>query len=501
MSKALLEMVNVLAHEKNVDESIVLSALESALASAVKKASFSGTDADIVVKVNPVTGEQKAWRQWKVVPDEQGLQEPDREILQWEAKEDYSDQGPMEIGDYVIEPLPEVNVTGRRFATDAKQVILQKLREAERNQLLNEFLINYKDLKIVTGQVKRFDKGDLIVEVGRVDARLPRDQMIPREIYRIGDSVKAYVLKIDPTSRQQQITLSRTNTEFLAELLKQVVPEFNEGLLELRGVARIPGVRAKVAVQVKDKRIDPIGACIGVKGSRIQSVSNELYNEHVDIIRWSEQPAEFVVSSLSPATISSIIVHEDEGRMEVVTPDEENTRIAIGVDRVNQRLASELTGYQIDVMDNEEASQKREAEIAPRRQELIDSLNVNEEVAQVLIDNGIETVEEVAYLPEDELLSIEEFDEEAVSELRSIARNALITRALKREEFLKWADPKLIDLEGMSSGILEKFKPAGITTLDALSDLSTDELVEKTGIDAAKAGALIMAARGVLENE
>ena len=467
MSRDLLTMVEVLAHEKNVGQSVVLAALESALASAVKKAEFPGEDADIVVKVDPTTGDQKVWRQWLVVPDEQGLQEPDRQILQWEAKEDYSDQGEMNVGDYVRKPLPDVNVTGRRFATDAKQVIIQRLREAERNQLLKEFL----------------------------DARLPRHQMIPMENLRPGDRVRAYVLKIDPTSRQQQITLSRTCNEFLGELMRQVVPEINEGLLEIKGIARDPGIRAKVAVQVKDKRIDPIGSCIGVKGSRIQSVSGELMNERIDIIRWADQPAEYVMSALSPATISSIIVHEDEHKVEVVTPDLDNSKIAIGSNGVNKRLASELTGWEIEVMDDDQAAKKREDEIAPRRQELCDRLDIDEEVAQVLIENGIETLEEVAYLPEEELLSIEQFDEDTVKELRSRARTALLTSALEREELLKWADKSLVDLPGMTHEIANKLKPAGIKTLDQLADLSTDELVEMTGIDHDKAAALITKAR------
>ncbi|WP_370852708.1 MULTISPECIES: transcription termination factor NusA [Parasutterella] len=495
MSRDLLTMVEVLAHEKNVDQSVVLAALESALASAVKKAEFPGEDADIVVKVDPTTGDQKVWRQWLVVPDEQGLQEPDRQILQWEAKEDYSDQGEMNVGDYVRKPLPDVNVTGRRFATDAKQVIIQRLREAERNQLLNEFLERYKDVKVVTGQVKRFDKSDAIIEIGRIDARLPRHQMIPMENLRPGDRVRAYILKIDPTSRQQQITLSRTCNEFLGELMRQVVPEINEGLLEIKDIARDPGIRAKVAVQVKDKRIDPIGSCIGVKGSRIQSVSGELMNERIDIIRWADQPAEYVMSALSPATISSIIVHEDEHKVEVVTPDLDNSKIAIGSNGVNKRLASELTGWEIEVMDDDQAAKKREDEIAPRRQELCDRLDIDEEVAQVLIENGIETLEEVAYLPEEELLSIEQFDEDTVKELRSRARTALLTSALEREELLKWADKSLVDLPGMTHEIANKLKPAGIKTLDQLADLSTDELVEMTGIDHDKAAALITKAR------
>ena len=273
------------------------------------------------------------------------------------------------------------------------------------------------------------------------------------------------------------------------------VPEINEGLLEIKGIARDPGIRAKVAVQVKDKRIDPIGSCIGVKGSRIQSVSGELMNERIDIIRWADQPAEYVMSALSPATISSIIVHEDEHKVEVVTPDLDNSKIAIGSNGVNKRLASELTGWEIEVMDGGQAAKKREDEIAPRRQELCDRLDIDEEVAQVLIENGIETLEEVAYLPEEELLSIEQFDEDTVKELRSRARTALLTSALEREELLKWADKSLVDLPGMTHEIAKKLKPAGIKTLDQLADLSTDELVEMTGIDHDKAAALITKAR------
>ena len=248
-------------------------------------------------------------------------------------------------------------------------------------------------------------------------------------------------------------------------------------------------------MQVKDKRIDQIGSCIGVKGSRIQSVSGELMNERIDIIRWADQPAEYVMSALSPATISSIIVHEDEHKVEVVTPDLDNSKIAIGSNGVNKRLASELTGWEIEVMDDDQAAKKREDEIAPRRQELCDRLDIDEEVAQVLIENGIETLEEVAYLPEEELLSIEQFDEDTVKELRSRARTALLTSALEREELLKWADKSLVDLPGMTHEIANKLKPAGIKTLDQLADLSTDELVEMTGIDHDKAAALITKAR------
>ncbi len=494
MNRELLEIVEALAHEKNVDESIVLSALESAIASAVKKADFPGTDVDIQVRVDPETGEQKVWRQWLVVPDDQGLQAPDREILQWEAQEDYSDQGEMNVGDYVKEELKDVKVTGRRFATDAKQVILQKLREAERNQLLNEFLQQYKNLKIVTGQVKRMDRGDAIIEIGRVDARLPRSEMIPAENLRIGDRVRAYLLKVDPTSRQQQITLSRTCNEFLIELFKQVVPEIDEGLLEIKGAVRDPGERAKLAVQVKDKRIDPLGTCIGVRGCRVQSVSQELYGERVDIIQWSDQPAEYVMSALQPAAVSSIIVHEDEKLMEVIT-DSENLGKAIGANGQNVRLASELTGWDIKIMDDEEAAEKREAEQGRLKQELVNKLDIDDEVAQVLLDNGIETLEEIAYLPEEELMSLGLFEEEDLQELRSRARTGLITQAIEAKEVLKQMDKALLELEGMDEELASKLGLRGIKTLDDLADLSTGELVDLTGLDEERAAQIIMKAR------
>lgn len=494
MSRVLLEMVEVLAHEKNVDKSIVLGALESALASAVKKSEFPGQDVDIVVKVDPETGDQQVWRQWLVVPDDQGLQEPDRQILQWEAKEDYSDQGEMNVGDYVREPLKVSTVTGRRFATDAKQVILQKLREAERNQLLNEFLANYKDVKIVTGQIRRVDKEGAIVEIGRVEARLPKREMIPNENYRQGDRIRAYILNIDPASRQQQITLSRTCNEFLIELFRQVVPEIDEGRLEIKGAVRDPGDRAKLAVQVKDQRIDPIGACIGVKGSRVQSVTQELNGERIDIIRWSDQPAEYVMGALSPAVVSSIVVHEDEHKMEVVT-DAENRGLALGRQGQNVRLATELTGWEIKILDSEEAAKRREAELGKLINELTSRLDIDDEVAQVLIDNGIETLEEVAYLPEDELLAIEEFDADTVQELRSRARTALITAAIEREELLKSVDPKLLELEDMNNDLAARLSQGGIKTVDELADLATDELVEMTGIESELAAKLITEAR------
>ncbi|MBQ8829857.1 MAG: transcription termination/antitermination protein NusA [Burkholderiaceae bacterium] len=492
MSRDLLDIVEVLAHEKNVGKEVVLHALESALASAVKKSEFPGEDADIVVRVDPVTGKQFVCRQWKVVPDDQGLQEPDREILQWEAKEDYSDQGEMNVGDYVRQELPVVSVTGRRFATDAKQVILQKLREAERSQILNDFLAQNQDKKIVSGQIKRMDRGDAIVEIGRLDARLLKSEMIPRQNLRPGDRVKAYVMKVDEMSRQQQVVLSRICPEFLIELVRTEVPEIDEGLLEVKGCERIPGVRAKIAVYAKDKRIDPIGACVGIKGSRIQAVTKELNGERIDIVLWSDQPAEYVIGALAPASIKSIVVHEDSHRMEVVAEDGGK---AIGIDGDNVKLASRLTGWDIQVLTEQAADEKRRAEQTELVQDLVCHLDVDENVAELLIEYGIETIEEVAYVPEEELLSIEELDEETIKELRSRARTALLTVALEREEILKTIDPQILGLEGMDNDLATKLGKNGIKTLDDLADLATDELIDIAKIDEDKAMKLITIAR------
>ncbi len=495
MNRNLLDFVELLANEKNVDKSVVFGAVESAIASAVKKAKFFNKDVDIQVKVNPETGDQQVWRRWLIVPDDHGIQEPERQILEWEAKEDYADQGDLKAGDYVREELEGVNVTGRRFATDARQVILQRLRDAERNQILEEFMTIYRGQKIVTGQVRRIvDRGDAIVEIGRLEARLPKSEMIQHDNLRPGDRVRAYIKSIDPSSRQQQVILSRTDNEFLVELLKMEVPEIDEGLLEIKRVARVPGSRAKVAVQVKDKRIDPIGTCVGVKGSRVQSVTKELVDERIDIVRWFDQPEEFVICALAPATVSSIIVHQDEHRMDVIVAESERGR-AIGANGQNVNLTRELTGWDINVLTEEEAEEKKSKEQEVLRNRLMTKLDLDEEVAQVLLDHGIETVEEVAYLPEDELTAIEEFDEETVKELRSRARTASLMDDLEREKILETLDPKILELEGMNNDIISSIGRNGIKTLDDLADLSTDELVEMTGIQAEDAAKIITAAR------
>lgn len=372
--REMLQLVDVLASEKNVAKDTVFGVLEAALASAVKKAQFPGEDADVVVHVDRVTGEFKAARRWLVVADEEGLQEPDRQEMYSDVIDEYPEIQPGEFIEREIEVI-DVDTTGRRFAQDAKQVILQRLRDAEREQILKEFLD--RNESIVTGTIKRIDKGDAIVEIGRLEARLPRNQMIPRENLRTGDRVRAYVDHVGESNKGQQVFLSRTSPEFIKKLFEFEVPEIEEGLLEIKSAARDPGVRAKIAVYARDRRIDPIGTCVGMRGSRVNAVTNELGGERVDIVPWNEDPAQFVVGALEPAKVRSIVMLEETHTMEVVV-DEDNLAIAIGRAGQNVRLASELTGWQINIMTEAAAAQKRDEEVAKIRADFMDSLDIDE---------------------------------------------------------------------------------------------------------------------------
>ena len=485
----MLEMVEVLAQEKNVPREVVFGVLETALSSAVKKANFAGEDADIEVHVDRDTGDYRAWRRWLIVADDQGLQEPDRQEMYSDIHDEYPE---LNVGDYIREEVQNINSSGRRFAQDAKQVILQRLRDAEREQMLVEFLA--RDEKVISGLVKRMDKGDAIVEIGRLEARLPRNQMIPRESIRTGDRVRAYVDRIGETTKGQQVTLSRTSPEFLKKLFELEVPEIEEGLLEIKSAARDPGVRAKIAVYTRDRRIDPIGTCVGMRGSRVSAVTNELGGERIDIVLWNEDPAQFVVGALEPAKVRSIVMLEDTHTMEVVV-DEENLAVAIGRAGQNVRLASELTGWQINILTESEANEKRDAEVARIREEFMTKLDVDEDAANVLIDEGFSSIEEIAYVPEKELHAIEAFDTETVDELRQRARNKLLSEAIAREENLRQADKGLIELEGMDNDLAAKLVANGVKTADDLGELATDDLVEMTGIEEERAQKLIMAAR------
>jgi N utilization substance protein A len=489
MSREILLLVDALAREKNVPKETVFGALESALAMATKKL-FAEDDVDIRVAVDRESGEYDAYRRWLVVPDEAGLQEPGHQIILSDAREQIAD---IEVDEHIEELLPRQDVaSGRRFAQDTKQVILQKIRDAEREQLLSDFLA--RGDQIVNGTIKRMDKGDAIIEIGKVEARLPRSEMIPKENLRIGDRCRAYVQKIDRQARGPQVILSRTSPEFLMKLFEFEVPEIEQGLLVIKSAARDPGVRAKIAVWTNDRRIDPIGTCVGMRGSRVQAVTNELAGERVDIVLWSDDPAQFVIGALAPANVSSILVDEDKHAMDVVV-DEDNLAIAIGRSGQNVRLASELTGWQINIMTAEESAQKQESEQVGVRQGFMEKLDVDEEIANILIQEGFSTLEEIAYVPVNELLEIEAFDEETVEELRNRARNALLTEAIKREENLEQAEKDLLDLDGMDADLAAKLAENSIRTRDDLGELAVDELTEMTGIDDERAKTLIMAAR------
>ncbi|GIX25351.1 MULTISPECIES: transcription termination factor NusA [Caldimonas] len=486
MNRELLMLVDAISREKNVERDVVFSAVEAALASATKKL-YEG-EVDIRVVIDRQTGEYETFRRWHVVPDEAGLQQPDAEILLFEAREQIPD---IEVGDYIEEPVESVPI-GRIGAQAAKQVILQKIRDAEREQLLNDFLA--RGDKIFVGTVKRMDKGDLIVESGRVEGRLKRSEMIPKENLRTGDRVRAVILEVDPSLRGPQIILSRSSPQFMIELFRQEVPEIEQGLLEIKSCARDPGSRAKIAVLSHDKRVDPIGTCVGVRGSRVNAVTNELAGERVDIVLWSEDPAQFVIGALAPANVVSIVVDEERHAMDVVV-DEENLAIAIGRGGQNVRLASELTGWRINIMTAEESKAKQAEETSAIRRLFVEKLDVDEEVADILIEEGFTSLEEVAYVPLQEMLEIEAFDEDTVNELRTRAKDALLTMEIAREEKVEEVSQDLRDLEGLNADLIAKLADAGIHTRDDLADLAVDELIEMTGVDEAQAKALIMKAR------
>jgi N utilization substance protein A len=485
MSREVLLLVDALSREKNVDKEVVFAALESALASATKKR--FDDEADVRVGIDRNTGEFESFRRWEVMDDET-FETPDLHIKLEEAqKRDPAAQ----LGSFIEAPLESIDF-GRIGAQAAKQVIFQKIRDAEREQILADFMDRKEHL--VSGTVKRLERGSAIVEFGKIEALLPREQMIPKENMRIGDRVRAHLLRVDRGPRGPQVILSRTSTDLLVKLFELEVPEIEENLLEIVGAARDPGSRAKIAVQTHDQRIDPIGTCVGMRGSRVQSVTNELAGERVDIILWSEDPATYVINALAPAEVSSIVVDEDRHSMDVVV-EEENLAQAIGRGGQNVRLASEMTGWELNIMTVGQAQDKHDQEFVKIRAIFMDKLDVDEEVADILVQEGFATLEEVAYVPVEEMLEIETFDEETVTELRSRARNALLNAALVSEEKLEHGIDGLLKLDGMSNELAEVLAAKGVNTQEQLADLDVDELVEISGLDGEKANSLIMAAR------
>ena len=486
MNREMLMLVEAISREKTVERDVVFGAVEAALASASKK--LHGGEVDMRVAVDRDTGNYETFRRWLVVPDSAGLQNPDAEELLSDALDRIPD---IEEGDYIEEAVESVTI-GRIGAQAAKQVILQKIRDAEREQLLNDFLARGE--KVFVGTVKRLDKGDIIVESGRVEGRLKRSEMIPKENLRSGDRVRAFLQGIDATQRGPQIMLSRSAPGFMIELFAQEVPEIEQGLLEIKSCARDAGSRAKIAVVSHDRRVDPIGTCVGVRGSRVNAVTNEVAGERVDIVLWSDDPAQFVIGALAPANVQSIVVDEERHAMDVVV-DEENLAIAIGRGGQNVRLASELTGWRINIMTAEESQAKEATASESVRALFVDKLDVDAEVADILIAEGFSSLEEVAYVPLQEMLEIESFDEDTVNELRTRAKDALLTMEIEKEERIEVVSQDLRDLGGLTPELINQLAQGGIHTRDDLADLAVDELTELIDIDEERAKTLIMKAR------
>ncbi|MDR0702057.1 MAG: transcription termination factor NusA [Azoarcus sp.] len=485
MSREILLLVDALAREKNVAKDIVFAALESALASATKKRIHD--EADVRVSIDRNTGDYESFRRWIVMPDEEVTNDK-AEMGIIDARDIRPE---IELGEYIEEALEPIDF-GRIGAQAAKQVILQKIRDAEREQVLNDFL--EREEFLVSGTIKRIERGNAIIEVGRMEAVLPRDQQIPRENLRAGDRVKAYLLKIDRGVRGPQLILSRTEPEFLMKLFELEVPEIEDGLLEIKACARDPGLRAKIAVKANDQRIDPVGTCVGLRGSRVTAVRNEITNEQIDIIVWAADPAQFVIAALQPAEVVSIVVDEEAHAMDVVV-DENNLAISIGRNGQNVKLASELTGWTINLMSEQESAARTEQERGELRGLFMKKLDVDEDVASILIDEGFSSLEEIAYVPLAEMLEIEDFDEATVNELRNRARDVLLTEAIVTEEKLEGVADDLLSLEGMDKTLAASLASHGILTRDDLADLAADELVELVGIGEERASALISAAR------
>ena len=486
MSREILLLVDALAHEKNVDKEVVFSALEYALASATKKR--FADDADVRVSIDRETGEYESFRRWTLLTDDQALENPGAQMY---ADDERAEGKDVSAENTFEDPLESVEF-GRIGAQAAKQVILQKVREAEREQILDDFLARNEHM--VTGAIKRMEKGNAVIEVGRIEALLPREQMIPKENLRVGDRVRAYLSRIERSGRGPQLILSRIAPEFLTRLFELEVPEIEDGLLEIRGAARDPGLRSKIAVKANDQRLDPVGTCVGMRGSRVQAVTGELAGERVDIVLWSMEPAQFVINAMAPAEVSSIVVDEDAHSMDVVV-DEEQLAQAIGRNGQNVRLASELTGWTLNILTIDEAAKKNEEEYVKTRQLFIEKLDVDEEVADILVQEGFGTLEEIAYVPMAEMAEIEAFDEDTINELRKRARAALLTDAIVKEEKAEEPAADLLGMEGMDEETAHLLASKGVSTMDDLADLAVDDLVDLTKMDAERAKTLIMTAR------
>jgi N utilization substance protein A len=489
MNKEILYVVDAVSNEKSVDKEIIFEAIEAALATATRKK--HGKDMDVRVQIDRKTGDYDTFRRWEVVnPDERGaLENPLRQIT-LEAAQIESPN--IQLGEFVEDQIESVEF-GRIAAQTAKQVIVQKVREAERARVVDAF--RDKVGQLVMGTVKRVERGNIYLDLGdNVEAIIPREDVIPREVVRPGDRMRGFLKEVRAESRGPQLFVSRTAVEFLIELFKLEVPEVGQGLIEIVSGARDPGSRAKIAVKTHDPRLDPVGACVGMRGSRVQSVSNELAGERVDIILWDENPAQFVINAMSPAEVVSIVVDEESKTMDVAVENDKLSQ-AIGRGGQNIRMASQLTGWDLNIMSVSDMETKSETESKSLVQMFMDQLDVDEEVAAILVNEGFSSIEEVAYVPESELMGVEEFDEDMVKELRGRARDALLTKAITQEEELDTPQQDLLDMDGMDKDLAYKLAGRGICTMEDLAEQSVDELLEMSGMTEEKAKALIMTAR------
>ncbi len=490
MSKEILQVVESVSHEKGVPQEIIFEALETALATATKKR--YSEESDVRVSINRETGDYDTFRRWTVLGEEDLVQNPEAEILFEKAQERDESLRP---GDVIEEQVESVEF-GRIAAQTAKQVIVQKVREAEREQMVA--LYSPRVGELINGTVKKTTRDNVIVDLGgNAEALLPREYMIPRENFRVGDRLRALLLEVREDVRGPQLILSRTHPEVLIELFKLEVPEIAEQVIEIRAAARDPGSRAKIAVHTNDGRIDPVGACVGMRGSRVQAVSGELAGERVDIIPWDDNPAQLAINAMAPAEVASIVVDEDRHVMDIAVA-EDNLAQAIGRGGQNVRLASALTGWALNIMTEEDAASKQEEEMGSFVQQFMDKLNVDDDVAIVLVEEGFTNLEEVAYVPIEEMMNIEGFDEEIVTELRNRAKDALLTEAIASEEEIGDVEPAedLFAVEGMERRLAYLLAANGVVTREDLAELATDDLLEiNADLDPAYAADLIMKAR------
>ncbi|MDG0997695.1 MAG: transcription termination factor NusA [Gammaproteobacteria bacterium] len=489
MSKEILMVADAVSNEKGVSREVIFEAIESALAMATRKRDEE-EEIDCRVVVDRETGEYETFRTWAIVADEEYLVEETQLIMEQVNERKLN----LSVGDTYEEKIENIEF-GRIAAQTAKQVIVQKVRDAEREIVIEEYQGRVGEL--IAGVVKKVTRDSIVVDLGgNAEALLTRDQMIPRETFRMGDRLRALLIDVRSEQRGPQLFLSRTSPQMLIELFKIEVPEIAEEIISIRAAARDPGSRAKIVVSTNDGRIDPVGACVGMRGSRVQVVSNELSNERIDIILWDDNPAQLVINSMSPAEVASIIVEEDSHTMDVAV-EEDNLAQAIGRNGQNVRLSSELTGWSINVMSLEQAREKQEQESTGFIELFVNRLDVDEDVAEVLVQEGFSSLEEIAYVPLDEILGIDGFDEDIANELRNRAKDALLTQAIASQEDLSKANiaDDLINMDGMDDVLALALSKIDITCMEDLAEQSIDELLVIEGMNETRAGELIMTAR------